>query len=428
MPALLTFDLSQGHWSLSRARLRQVLLLDYSLLDLFMPLRRLVCLSVLFSFSVFASMPTTAADDMPVTHEGSIEGTNDGLHADMTQIGDQLLLILPSLHAESVDREALRQNMQRLGQLLDQAQPHLQQAPGDYSRTYQQPYDMLRESLAQALEMTDVANLKFVKSSLTETFELCAACHTQDKQSRRILGISKIKALDEFLAGEYSYLTRDYESALVSFANVLDANASTPDDRSKALNRILIIEVEVKADLGAGIQQLELLRGLGKGDGAELAQLGDWIEVLRQVQLAPKAASPLHKKSILELDTFLRLRWPTIQAGLNWHGQTAYWMVIRGELNRLLGSAADAAEMPRLYYWLAVSDRALNYQFFDSLSRRYLEQCIAQYPAHAYGQKCLSEYETLVTTSFSGSAGTFVPVQIQQRLDTMRNRVKGVKP
>jgi hypothetical protein len=188
MPALLTFDLSQGHWSLSRARLRQVLLLDFSLLDLFMPLRRLVCLSVLFSFSVLASMPTTAADDMPVTHEGSIEGTNDGLHADMTQIGDQLLLILPSLHAESVDREALRQNMQRLGQLLDQAQPHLQQAPGDYSRTYQQPYDMLRESLAQALEMTDVANLKFVKSSLTETFELCAACHTQDKQSRRILG------------------------------------------------------------------------------------------------------------------------------------------------------------------------------------------------------------------------------------------------
>jgi len=93
----------------------------------------------------------------------------------------------------------------------------------------------------------------------------------------------------------------------------------------------------------------------------------------------------------------------------------------------LLRSATDTAEMPRLYYWLAVSDRSLNYQFFDSLSRRYLEQCVEQYPAHAYGQKCLAEYETLVTTSFSGSAGTFVPVQIQQRLDTMRHRVKGVQ-
>ena len=436
MPVFQTFDLSQGHWSLSRARLRHALLLEFSLLDLYMPLRRLVCLSVLFGCSVLASMPTTAADDMPVTNEvtneeaneEANEGSNVGLHADMVQIGEQLLLILPSLHAESVDREVLRQNMLRLEQLLDQAQPHLQQAPGDYSSTYQQPYDMLRESLAQAVEMTGVANLKFVKSSLTQTFELCAACHTQDKQSRRILGISKIKSLDELLAAEYSYLTRDYDSALVSFANVLDDKNSTSNDRSKALDRILIIEVEVKADLDAGIQQLELLRGLGKGNDTELAQLGDWIEVLRQVQLAPKAASPLHKKSILDLDAFLRLRWPTIQANLTWHGQTAYWMVIRGELNRLLRSTTDAAEMPRLYYWLAVSDRSLNYQFFDSLSRRYLEQCIEQYPAHAYGQKRQQEYETLVTTSFSGSAGTFVPVQIRQRLDTMRNRVKGVKP
>lgn len=219
MFALLTFDLSQGHWSLSRARLRHALFLDFLLLGFFMPHRRLFCLSVLFGFSVLASVSTTAADDMSVTdkvmNERVNERMNDGLHADMVQIGDQLLLILPSLHADSVDREALRQNMLRLAQLLDQAQPHLQQAPGDYSSTYQQPYDMLRESLAQAVEMTDVANLKFVKSSLTETFELCAACHTQDKQSRRILGISKIKSLDEFLAGEYSYLTRDYDSALV---------------------------------------------------------------------------------------------------------------------------------------------------------------------------------------------------------------------
>ena len=35
MFALLTFDLSQGHWSLSRARLRHALFLDFLLLGFF---------------------------------------------------------------------------------------------------------------------------------------------------------------------------------------------------------------------------------------------------------------------------------------------------------------------------------------------------------------------------------------------------------
>jgi soluble cytochrome b562 len=438
-------DLSQGTWALNRASLQQNLNLDRA-----MPGSILYSAAVL-SLLVVLSLPLASANALAVTDTlvaksllvtGGLSATGSApvpvspplpvgladpvrpLLTDMSQIGDQLLLILPVLHAENLDRAKLSQNMRHLAELLDQAQPHLQQATENYSRTYQQPFEMLQESLAQAVDLAGGGNLNFVKSSLTETFELCAACHTQDKQSRRILGISKISVLDEFLAGEYSYLTRDYDSALVSFTNVLDDIKSSPNERSKALNRILIIEVEVKGDLEAGIDQFELLRGLGKGGEAEQAQLGSWIEVLRQVQLAPKVASPLKAKNILVLDRFLSQRWPSIQSGLNWHGQTAYWMVIRGELNRLLRSQVDTAELPRLYYWLAVSDRSLNYQFFDSLSRRYLEQCIQQYPTHAYSQKCLEEYEALVTTSFSGSGGTFVPMEVQQRLDRMRDRVK----
>jgi len=345
-------DLSQGTWALNRASLQQNLNLDRA-----MPGSILYSAAVL-SLLVVLSLPLASANALAVTDTlvaksllvtGGLSATGSApvpvspplpvgladparpLLTDMSQIGDQLLLILPVLHAENLDRAKLSQNMRHLAELLDQAQPHLQQATENYSRTYQQPFEMLQESLAQAVDLAGGGNLNFVKSSLTETFELCAACHTQDKQSRRILGISKISVLDEFLAGEYSYLTRDYDSALVSFTNVLDDIKSSPNERSKALNRILIIEVEVKGDLEAGIDQFELLRGLGKGGEAEQAQLGSWIEVLRQVQLAPKVASPLKAKNILVLDRFLSQRWPSIQSGLNWHGQTAYWMVIRGE-------------------------------------------------------------------------------------------------
>jgi hypothetical protein len=66
-------------------------------------------------------------------------------------------------------------------------------------------------------------------------------------------------------------------------------------------------------------------------------------------------------------------------------------------------------EVPRLLYWLAVSDRALHYRFYDSLSRHYLEQCMREHTDHAFTKECFKEYEMLMVVSFSGSGGVYLP-------------------
>lgn len=191
MGLTLLLDFSQGTWALNRASLQQNLNLDRA-----MPGSILYSAAVL-SLLVVLSLPLASANALAVTDTlvaksllvtGGLSATGSApvpvspplpvgladparpLLTDMSQIGDQLLLILPVLHAENLDRAKLSQNMRHLAELLDQAQPHLQQATENYSRTYQQPFEMLQESLAQAVDLAGGWNLNFVKSSLTETF------------------------------------------------------------------------------------------------------------------------------------------------------------------------------------------------------------------------------------------------------------------
>ena len=352
---------------------------------------------------------------------------DQSLTAVMDDLGETLLVILPTLHADQVDPAVLQQQMLRLGQLLDQAQPHLVGAngAGPVNDTYGLTYAQLRANLAHATELVATQNLNFVQSSLAETFELCASCHTQDKQSRRILGISRLSQLDEFLAAEYSFLTRDYESARVSYTNVLQDRRSRPRDRQQALDRMLMLAVEVNSDLAVATAQLAPLQYLGNAE--EQAQVRSWLAVFDQIEQAAAADSPLQARSVAALGRFLQQRWPSIEQGLGRQARVAYWRVIRGELNRQLLAHPGGDDLPGLFYWLAVSDRSLAYPYYDSLTRRYLESCIEAYPGSAYGQRCLDEYEALVLASYGGSGGVFVPDDVQQRLDTLRREVAAPK-
>jgi hypothetical protein len=368
-----------------------------------------------------------AAPDAALPAEQPVTQPAQSLIAVMAELGETLLVILPTLHADQVDRDALQQQMLRLGQLLDKAEPHLLApvaggvaAAGLANDSYGLTYAQLRANLTRATELVATQNLNFVQSSLAETFEMCGGCHTQDKHARRILGISRLSRLDEFLAGEYSFLTRDYASAQVSYTNVLRDSRSRPADRQQALDRMLMMAVEVETDIAAAAAMLAPLQDLG--DPTEQAQVRTWLAVLAQIQQAPAADSPLGARSAAALGRFLHDRWPPIEQGLDGQARVAYWRVIRGQLNRQLVANPDSDELPGLYYWLAVSDRSLEYPYYDSLTRRYLESCIEEHPGSAYAAPCLAEYEALVLASYAGSGGIFVPDDVQQRLDTLRRQ------
>ncbi|MEX1237910.1 MAG: hypothetical protein WD994_06550 [Pseudomonadales bacterium] len=338
----------------------------------------------------------------------------------MTDAGDTMLRILPSLYSDDPDRTLVMENLIRLDYLFNQAEPHFVEEQEGAQVTF----ELLRERLRDAIQLGERHNINLMRSAVDDAFGLCASCHTQDRRIKRAFGVSKIRALDEYLAGEFSYLTRDYESALTSFTNYLESDKRTLVRDANAFDRALVITAEVLADPALARDILKsMLKHVDEGNVIH-RHTTDWISALDRLATEPDAlTSPLGKKSVDALDGFLDHEWPTIQATLTWAAQEAYWVVIRSELNGFLSRGASGSDVPRLLYWLGVSDRALQYRFYGSLSKGYLEKCIEAHPTDPYAKRCLEEYEMLILVSFSGSGGTNVPLEVRSRLAELRAMV-----
>jgi len=338
----------------------------------------------------------------------------------MRDAGDTMLRMLPSLYSEEPDRTLVMENLTRLDYLFKQTAPHFAKEQEGAQVTYA----LLRERLGDAIELGQRRNINLMRGAVVDAFGLCASCHTQDRKMKRAFGVSKIRELDEYLSAEFSYLTRDYESSLTSFDNYLESDERTLQRDGNAFYRVLVINAEVFADPALASQTLKSMRKAVSGDSVFYRHIGEWISVLDRLAADPGAlTSPLGKKSVSELDDYLDSEWPVIRGTLSWAAQEAYWVLIRSELNRFLSGASSGPNVPKLLYWLAVSDRALQYRFYSSLSRGYLEQCIEGHPKDPYAKRCLEEYEMLVLVSFSGSSGTHVPYEVQARLNELRRIV-----
>ncbi|MCB1644359.1 MAG: hypothetical protein KDI36_02855 [Pseudomonadales bacterium] len=351
---------------------------------------------------------------------GSAFSRDKSLNEMMQDVGDTMLEILPQVHQENPDRKLLGQALNRLAGQLEQAAPHFSGDQSERQVTLRLLLENLRQNSAEVAEV----NMGFLRGDLNDTFELCAACHTQDQKTIPGFGISRIKALDDYLAGEFSFLTRDYGNALVSFTQVAKNKNADEQDRSRALGRILVITAEVYADVPLAVSTLSEVAPAFADQTPESGQIRAWIHALQSLAANPAdRRSPLALETVTETSRWLSRDWPAIQAVLGWHEQTAYWVVIRGRLDRLLNKKLADKYQPELLYWLSVSDRQLHYQFYDSLSRRYLEQCMENWPDSPWATRCLEEYEMLVMVSWSGSGGTFVPPEVRERLGHYRRLI-----
>ncbi len=333
----------------------------------------------------------------------------------MRDIGDTMLRMLPALYEESPDRTLLMENLVRLDYLFDEAKPHLTIRPAGSQVTF----DLLSRRLDDALAMGERRNIDLMRRSVAETFELCGACHSQDGVTRPAFGVSKIRALDEFMAAEFSYLTRDYETSLTSINNYFVSKDRTYERDQVMLDRVLSIGAEIYADPAFAASLIrELLPEL---TDRSRSRAEDWMNVL--MRLADEDSglqSPLAQPDIEALDRFLGNEYLEIASSLDVNEQEAFWVVNRGALSRMLSANATSSEVPRVLYWLAVSDRALHYRYYNALSTAYLERCVESYPDHPYAKRCVEEYEFLVLINFSGSGGTRVPLEVQERMNELR--------
>ena len=97
---------------------------------------------------------------------------------------------------------------------------------------------------------------------------------------------------------------------------------------------------------------------------------------------------------------------------------------LRGVIYHYLLSGPPEDEVPYLLYWLALCDRSIEYNYYFTLSDLYLKECINNYASHSYAPRCYSEYREFMLYSYSGSAGTFLPPEVEDELEELKSKLK----
>jgi hypothetical protein len=100
------------------------------------------------------------------------------------------------------------------------------------------------------------------------------------------------------------------------------------------------------------------------------------------------------------------------------------FLLISGLLSNYLFENPESPKAAELNYHLGWAEKFLKREQFFGSGDRFLKQCIRRYPTNPVAKKCLEEYRESVNFEFSGSAGTSIPLEIQNEIEDLQGLIK----
>jgi hypothetical protein len=359
---------------------------------------------------------------------GTPPGNNETVANRMQQLAGDVQLLMPLMYRAE---NALNQNeMQTVLQTIGNMRSHLSAVEGTLtprSDTYQTSFKILTQQLDQAQQELTAGRVDYGMDLLQSATSACASCHTQDDRSAKWLAPTSRAMADPFVAGEYFFMTRQYERSFSAFEQWLNNLPSLPYDKQTltAFQRLLLTGLQMRKS-PADLKQL--MESYIHRDNINLmlrTHLVAWRDGLGELQSLVDVRSHPDTKTLRRfaeewLNTSKNQKLAHVYLPENSRPKIVW---LRGELYRALTNETDSNATPEWLYWLAVSDRLLEYRFFYSLADMYLKQCILDYSNADMARRCYGEYENYVEFYYSGSGGTFIPEDVQSELQALKAKV-----
>ena len=280
----------------------------------------------------------------------------------------------------------------------------------------------INEHLDQAQTALKSGYHKHAINMLRSTSTLCMSCHTQDDHLRSLPESKTLGLKNPFAIAEYLYMTRSYPQALGAFKNYLSNNKQINynKDTIDALDRILVIYIQVLKQPEKALAYFSGLLESGHPDTDVGRDISLWIKGLHTLpdQIANRQND---YKSLKELTDKYIFKHGEKTGPIHIDEQSRpFYIWLRGELYTFIDKQASEEHIPAALYWLAITDRTLEYHFFYSLADLYLKQCIIEHSSSPYAKRCYKEYENYITFAYSGSGGTHIPKDLLDELEALK--------
>jgi len=362
---------------------------------------------------------------------GALAADTAPLNQKMSEIGKVMVELFPLIVVQrelnAAEQTQLKKDLTRLIVLFREAGPHIRQR----SEAYNVSYQLVLEHLDKTKRALDGKFVERARMDLYALGPICTSCHTQDTKLRTAFaGAQRARFPTDLAYAEFNYLTRNYAQAEQYYdAYLKSAQDKTEFDIVQPLQRLITIYTQVLNQPGVGAEKMSRYAAIKGHTAITKKHLEGWIAGLRALDAS--GAAKVTDPDMKAVEGYVRqylgpLETPLTAVHVAPEQEIArVWL--RGRLYQALNHMPEPTQIPKLLYWLAVTDRAIGYEYFFSLADLYLKDCVLTYSSDPYAQRCFDEYNEYVTYAYSGSAGNFTPPEIKTELEKLRNALSAAQ-
>lgn len=229
------------------------------------------------------------------------------INATMTTIGNTITDLFPIFLNEvsfnNPENEAtINEGVERIVSSIQSARAHFNQS----SKPSQISYDVLNENLLEAQRAMKVGNKHYAQNLLSEVVSICTSCHTQDDKTRTLFqGKGREAFTSDFEYGEFNFLTRNYEAAIVYYDRYLTSPYALKPERLifTSSKKLLTIYAQVLNDPGRGVAHFKKLVKNDRLTPLVEKNAKEWIKGLEELQA--NQASQVKEVTFGELDKYV---------------------------------------------------------------------------------------------------------------------------
>jgi hypothetical protein len=318
-------------------------------------------------------------------------------------------------------------NEQRIAALLSDLSQSFEAAREEKLALKDQPG--FRETLSVIDERISQAHERFIEGEKTYALwemktvgNYCVSCHTTFSTSSEFSGDSpSVKGMSLAEKAEFLLATRQFEKAAPLFKQAV-FSLNNPRERMSALRKWLVIHIRVFQDPRAMVVDLDTMIRKVSFSGYEKKELAEYRESLMRWAKEARGKKP----SLRRAENLLRQSLGMNDL-LDAKESTVELLRATAMLHTLLEQDGDTQnpERGRTLYLLGLSYSRLPLYFVNELPDFFLELCIRENPATKVAKDCYRLYANNTYLDFTGSGGSSVPEDVQQKIERLYKKAYG---
>jgi hypothetical protein len=341
--------------------------------------------------------------------------------------------LLPELVSRKGDITIIEKDAKTLSELSHSLKPGLKSGkmvpPQDADPSLQIIAGKFSEETKYAYRAIHAGNVEYGKNILKGVTSYCIACHTRHDKGPDFPVFPLNPKTDRLAPEEKAELyvaTRQFDKGLEAFEGLIKDNEfakKRPFDWEHAVRNALAISVRVKNDPAASLKIVELALSSPNIPAYTKAYLGKWKQaieawktsgipsVTNETKLAAqmrKLMSEAKDGQIFPADYSSEVQYLRASAVAHDLLREAKDSKIKAEGLLTIGTAYEVLSNPTLW----------------PMHELYYEACVHELPHSALAMKCYERYEQSVYMGYTGSAGTFIPDEVQVLLAEMKELAK----